>query len=369
MQSFTVQPPTDYAHRPPVDYSEPLEATCFSFDARRDLLHSDTSLKYYFPMNKDISLEHGFETHVTRDLSKPEHLDALLASLRKANLVDSKKPPEATARRRIPTLITWRGILTKVAATPFDRREPWELRATLFKGTIYLEEADVESRIAREKTMDETAKRLAYGGYKFEALSTVPVPPQFATPEILKERESAVVNNNEQFCSVLKTRLEGDLMFLGAEVDASLAERVPGEQATRSYVELKTHRLLFSNNQAQLKAFHRKLLRIYLQSFLAGIPRIVIGFRNDERFVVEIQEFLTLDIPLLNQGDWDANGCLAFLKDFVEFLKKAVVKDDWQVVYRVRWDPRQDKVFVLEEDGGESFLPDWFVNDGAIPGK
>ena len=58
-------------------------------------------------------------------------------------------------------------------------------------------------------------------GYKFETLSTLSSPWGDATRDDIERRESEVVNNNAQYCSVVRTGIGSTTMVLGGEVDAS----------------------------------------------------------------------------------------------------------------------------------------------------
>jgi RAT1-interacting protein len=58
-------------------------------------------------------------------------------------------------------------------------------------------------------------------GYKFETLSTLPSPWGECSRDFIENRENEVVNNKEQYCSVVRTGLGKTTMCLGGEVDAS----------------------------------------------------------------------------------------------------------------------------------------------------
>jgi len=58
-------------------------------------------------------------------------------------------------------------------------------------------------------------------GYKFETLSTLPAPWGETSREYIENRDDLVVNNNEQYCSVVRTGIGKTILCLGGEVDAS----------------------------------------------------------------------------------------------------------------------------------------------------
>lgn len=95
-----------------------------------------------------------------------------------------------------------------------------------------------------------------------------------------------------------------------------------------NWVELKTAEEIRSDRD--LLKFERKLLKFWIQSFLLGVPKIVVGFRSKDGYLMRIQEIETRTIPgavkRKGKDSWDGNTCInfaaAFLdcKCFVEFL-------------------------------------------------
>ena len=72
----------------------------------------------------------------------------------------------------LTNFVTWRGMLTKMMCSPYNKSEPWKVVATLFNKTIYLSE--VETEHARNKTANESLrmKEMSYWGVKFEDFVT-----------------------------------------------------------------------------------------------------------------------------------------------------------------------------------------------------
>lgn len=58
-------------------------------------------------------------------------------------------------------------------------------------------------------------------GYKFETLSTLPKTWGETTRDYIENRENEIVNNKEQYCSVVRTGIGSTVLCLGGEVDAS----------------------------------------------------------------------------------------------------------------------------------------------------
>ena len=58
-------------------------------------------------------------------------------------------------------------------------------------------------------------------GYKFETLSTLPAPWAETSREFIESRDTRVVNNEAQYCTVVRTGIGRTTLCLGGEVDAS----------------------------------------------------------------------------------------------------------------------------------------------------
>lgn len=91
-----------------------------------------------------------------------------------------------------------------------------------------------------------------------------------------------------------------------------------------NYVELKTSAEMSAHDKGAASRFERKLLKFWIQSFLLGVPRIVVGFRTDDMQgrLLRLQEFATTAIPKMvrEQGNksWDSAVCINFAADFLQ---------------------------------------------------
>ena len=146
------------------------------------------------------------------------------------------------------------------------------------------------------------------------------------------------MNNNEQYCSVVRTGLGNSIICLGGEVDAgrfSLPSRLLSNPvltplvwdskptiagAPTNWVELKTTAEIRSDRD--MDNFERKLLKYWIQSFLLGVPKIIVGFRTRDGVLVKTQEMETNDIPATVQRrgkiGWDGNTCINFASAFLD---------------------------------------------------
>jgi RAT1-interacting protein len=176
-------------------------------------------------------------------------------------------------------------------------------------------------------------------GYKFETISVLDKIWDEATRSEIEGREDLVVNNNAQYCSVARTGIGHSRLVLGGEVDASKPSYSDFEEATYSahncivwdskpdrkedpinWVELKTSAEI--RNDRDMLKYERKLLKFWAQSFLLGVPKIVVGFRDQEGIVRRLEEVETANIPSTvkksGRGTWDGNICINFAAAFLE---------------------------------------------------
>jgi RAT1-interacting protein len=86
------------------------------------------------------------------------------------------------------------------------------------------------------------------------------------------------------------------------------------------WVELKTSAEI--RNERDMMKYERKLLKFWAQSFLLGVPTIIVGFRDQDGIVRRLEELDTASIPgkvkKLGRGSWDGNICINFAAQFLE---------------------------------------------------
>jgi hypothetical protein len=122
-------------------------------------------------------------------------------------------------------------------------------------------------------------------------------------------------------------------------------------------VELKTSRQI--ENQRMRYSFERyKLLSWWIQSFLAGVPRITVGWRDDDGVVVGVDHLETMKIPKIANADilkWDYRVCLGFTRQLLDWVVP-LTRDGsrYTLSYRpVRGEPRR---VTLVQSTKECFL-------------
>jgi RAT1-interacting protein len=235
----------------------------------------------------------------------------------------------------------------------------------------YIEE---EIDFASRRPSNRVHALAMFAGYKFEEISTLEKTWDESTRDEIERRNENVVDNIQQYCSVVKTQLGSSTLIIGGEVDClwgislprlrlanclDYKPEPPGNPVTH-YLELKTTRELVTPRQ--IETFEtQKLLKFWAQSFLLGVPRIIVGFRSQHNTLSSIVMLETVKIPgqVSNSGEnvWDGTVCINFVAKFLEFLKKTITEDG---VFGIRFVKGGDTIEVSPKEG-ESFLTPEYI--------
>jgi RAT1-interacting protein len=187
-------------------------------------------------------------------------------------------------------------------------------------------------------------------GYKFEAVSLLRTPWAEATREEIENRDAKPVNNEAQYCSIATTGIGSTSLILGGEVDAVLGAKPDNPNDAIPWVELKTAQQPVTQKD-DIK-YERKLLKFWAQSFLLGVPKIVVGFRSPDGHLLKLVEHETQKIPSVvkrqGQGTWDGNTCINFAAAMLEVIKTTVQGDG---VWRIQRRQKDGFVEIFQVDG------------------
>ncbi|KAL8808880.1 MAG: hypothetical protein Q9200_003924 [Gallowayella weberi] len=349
MNQLNIHPLDRFVTGESASIRRPREIASFSYDNAHIFHLDERSLRYYYPARIGADLSKGFETFQQLDDTADDHLDSLLKTL-----IDLEKRTGAKCQADV---ITWRGMMTKIMATPFD----------LFNGFVEENHAHkLESRNAQhQQTPNQGAASqdlMSYWGYKFETLSLLPTPWAETSRDYIESREDLVVNNHAQYCSVVKTGIGKSRLILGGEVDALWDAKPTRADDPINWVELKTAATPLSDRD--ILKYERKLLKFWIQSFLLGVPKIIVGFRSKDGILQSLEELETNHIPRLvkqkGKASWDGNLCINFTAAFLDWLKGTITEDGvWRI--RKREKATVVEVFRLEETGHGDILSQEFV--------
>lgn len=303
-------------------FQEPCEVACFSRTADGNVFFDDRCLRRFrHGVFQDIGadLNVGYETF-NEKVEDPENggFSDLLDCLR-----DKSIPLENIH------FVTFRNNLNKIMGTAYNRSEPWEMGVHKRRGTVYL---DVHK--LPEEPRDERQRRMMYWGYSFE---------QLATQHDTSDEEPECVDANVEFCALIKTKLGAHRIIMGAEMDCF----DEGREGKRQYIELKTSRELDSRTRERF--YKDKLLKFWIQSFLAGVPKIVCAFRDDNGYVVRTEVMGTREITtrVKERNLWQGGVCLAFADQVLCWLYGTVKENE---DYLLRYSPQSDRLELRKAD-------------------
>eukprot|EP00249_Psilotum_nudum_P018035 c26609_g1_i1 orf=458-1690(-) len=283
-------------------FQEPTEIACYSRSADGNVHYDDRCLRcfrYGVLEETGTDLNIGFEMFVEkREDTESSGFGDLLSCLRDTNIPLSN-------------------IHFVILGTVYNRSEAWEMGVHKRLGTVYL---DVHK--LPEGHQSERQRRMCYWGYSFE---------QLATDDCIHKANEVdcVVDANVEYCALIKTKLGAHRIIMGAEIDCYDISR----DGKRRYIELKTCREIDSRTVNRFEK--EKLLKFWIQSFLAGIPKIVCGFRDDDGKITRVEVMGTKEITqrVKQKNFWQGGVCLAFADRVLCWLY-GTVKEDKDYVLR-----------------------------------
>uniref|UniRef100_A0A0W0FGQ7 Decapping nuclease n=1 Tax=Moniliophthora roreri TaxID=221103 RepID=A0A0W0FGQ7_MONRR len=319
-QSTTLKYPV--LHGPPVKpppFQQPTPLTSFSYTPEHVQEFADSALRYFAPIppsllgnprggpSRGLDLGYGYE----RWVRKPEDRGRIDSLLNAVNMVCERGTGNGEGklmRLKDVSVVAWRGVITRIITAPYEERDGWEMNVMVMDGTMYLEEHLTDDKLHEKNNVEERHRRAMYYGYAFESYSTWETP---FNDNPAPNKWGGDVNTNVQWCSVVRTKLGDMRMVIGGEVDC-----VRGKYSGRTdeFVELKTS-LTIRGPSDEVK-FEKKLLKFYFQSFLLGVPEIVVGFRTPRGQLTSTKSYKTMEIPRMvrgKPGGWDPSTHCAFM--------------------------------------------------------
>ncbi|GAQ82908.1 hypothetical protein KFL_001280290 [Klebsormidium nitens] len=295
------------------NYEAPQEVACLSRTWNGRVYFDERCLRRLKAPPIGADLNEGYDTFVEKVQNENGFGDLLAAvRYRKVHLGDVQ-------------FVTYRNNLNKILGTAYDRNKSWEMGVHRRGGTVYL---DVHQGEEREQT--EREKRMTYWGYSFEALMTESKMPEATTPKGSHNSDSfaetppakSPVDANVEFCAILRTKLGAHRIVMGAEIDCY--DR--GPDGKKRYVELKTSKVLVNENTVRTFERH-KLLSFWIQSFLASVPKILVGFRDDTGRLLKTESLSLGDIRnrVRSKEYWTGTTCLIFADRVLTWLYGNVI--------------------------------------------
>lgn len=333
----------------PTRVSQPVELASYSIDSagRRTApghvrRFKGTDLPLPLDLSVDVRSADGFipeEIPLSKFVPKDHDLDTI------SRLTDTIE--ECAIDTSKFHIITFRYNLNRIMETVYNKRDAWEIGIRVGEDIIHF-----DARVRIDPAADNSQSKYVYWGYKFED----------AVTEGTSSSTSCPVDPNVEYCTVTGVTLGQHRLLVGAEIDCfegdagasatrpvssppagdgptvgskrrleepSLPDNVPAKKMRnsvpprRTYVELKTSRLIESSRQYY--NFRRfKLLRYWIQSFIVGVPYIVVGYRDDKGSVHSMERLRVNELPRQCEDVWNAFMCLAFADNLLSFVRNNV---------------------------------------------
>uniref|UniRef100_F1L7U0 Decapping nuclease n=1 Tax=Ascaris suum TaxID=6253 RepID=F1L7U0_ASCSU len=302
-------------------YKFPSPIAEYSVTKERNVVPGRAEAKYFYGkiLEKDAAfhfdLNKGFEIFESKDdLLQDERLDIL------SKWLISRAAPNVGLSEVCfhADFVCYRGLLTRIASTPYDVMEDWIVGAVRIGSTIFLCEFRTEEKKLRQEMLDRRDKLMCYWGFKFEQYVTTDSPD---SP--LKEKQLSwslylttpvtdqVVSNMKEFDVVMRTTLGnkggGIRLLFSAETDCLDSEG--------HYLELKTQAYGMVSNFWKLKA-----MKWWIQSFLAGVQQIVVGIRDNKGVVRSVKRVKVAEL-CRRAVDWTPSRTFNFLLDVLTLIK------------------------------------------------
>ena len=138
----------------------------------------------FLRLNFDLS--EGIESAVRKEKSaRNEKLDKLLEWILMNKTTFSVNGEESPLHTLSTNFVCFRGLLTTLMCTPYEKREDWEFVALKYKETIYLCRIETEQQRLFEQRKNDRQKHMESWGFKFE---------QFVLSDSINDTEENDIN-------------------------------------------------------------------------------------------------------------------------------------------------------------------------------
>ena len=344
---------------------QPKELGYYSTNVGGELKVMDESnLSYYYlpdaDIEKHIDLSAGARKFQDEQAEAEDDTGSLHGLLQTLMEYERRKSKKVNA-----DIIAFRGQVKRLIHCAFGgHATDVDMYVMSFDGQLFI-------RAARKKLEFPTSPRESwaylayYSGYKFERMALLDRPVAETPREVLESRGKQVVRNGPQYRTVMRTGVGEHKLVLGAEIDGIIDFREPTGDNLKHYVELKVAKKVQTLKDAT--NFEQKLFSVWLQCFLVGINRVIIGFR-DEKFVLKsVEEFSTSEIPLLLKSTGLRNACVDAIKWYGALTKWLCElprgpEDDFKL-YRLSCSRGALHLRQLHDEdlaNGDDIIPGWF---------
>ncbi|KAG0713986.1 Decapping and exoribonuclease protein [Chionoecetes opilio] len=325
----------------------------FSVDSRKDIMFNNSMMpklcSNYIPdgtgsleMEPPLDLKSGWDRINGFTATTADTFNHFLQWIIKNQ--NQLKAKNSSDKLRVDILCT-RGTLKSVMLAPCTRNQNCEMiiLAQSFKGSIYMT-YKYDDHEGEKK--DNSACFENYG-HKFQQYMTGGNPDD-------------VLECDCQFRCVLNLHLnELSLLYPIAihGVDESLLQGNLTD--TSAFVSIKETREKV--NSFKQDCYERYTLnKWWIENQLAGIPRLLMGTRNEQAEVQTVQIMHTDAMPSMAKGKWKPSVCINFLERFLSFVMEKVTSEPNQVHRFDRSASDSDYITHFHDTSVTDILPMWY---------
>ncbi|CAF1350473.1 unnamed protein product [Rotaria sp. Silwood1] len=244
--------------------------------------------------------------------------------------------------------LSWRGALRSIMFTLHEKRSDWLLAVIKYKNAYFLCEYVTDIQLKEEQNMTSEARSFRYYGLKFEECVTK------------NDTTTETLNSLKKFIGVFQSTIGSYRLLYGAEIDCATKK----SSSTTKHIELKVcagkslYDLPFDYNH--------KYARWWIQSFLAGIQTMIIGFRDDNGIVNKVSPLNISQIEKATRT-WSRQAFFNFFTCFANFLKDNVTNEysvDQKEVVLFSFSSSAHRITLEKSsDPKYHFIPDQFIHE------
>jgi hypothetical protein len=272
-----------------------------------------------------------------------EQVDHLLGALRQSRKLHYAIPDEQDCPTQRSTakldearrFVMFRKTLRQLLSVPVELSRPWSARIHRIGKTLFMQ-SHVHDWVNEVRNTGRFADH-HHGGMLFEKICCG-----------LDLHDST----HDVFCSAASVSFCDWKGIVAAEIDSC--------DESGQYREVKTAPALEAQSP---EGMSRRFYQIWLQSYLAGVPKVTVGYRSLQNPAVidNIHTYNVDDIPRLCSRSWHPSAVLALGRNLLDQLWNCTSAGGQ---YRVIYDPHvDDEALVVIEypQATPTFLPAWFT--------
>lgn len=132
---------------------------------------------------------------------------------------------------------------------------------------------------------------------------------------------SSTVDSTSEFAILVSYKLKGLNIIMAAEVDCYDSQQAAAG-CNPAYLELKTYKIP-TNKHAEARIYGQKHPRWWVQSFLAGVPTLVLGGRDGRGMLHKVHKVAVSRLQELSARagqSWDGNMLLSFGSECLSWM-------------------------------------------------